>query len=120
MPLILFTCMIVSACAPETTGNSYPRPENLISEDIYIDILIEMQLAKTVYNSEDGLSNPDSVVKVIYDKYSITEDQYVQSHRWYQRNYKEQQERIEVAKDRLLEERARIETPPDSSQSSDS
>lgn len=120
MLLLLSLIIAWAGCNPDTAVPSYPKPDDLIPEDTYIDLLIEMQLAKTVFNSDDGLSDPDSVVQAIYDKYGVTEEGYEDSHRWYQSNYKEQQDRIEIAKDRLLKERARIETPPDSSQSAES
>lgn len=114
----LFLLILIQGCAPNTE-NPVAKPDDLIPESEYIDLLIEMQLAKIVFNTEDEFANADSLIEAIYNKYGISEEQYQTSHAWYQSDYTEQQERIEIAKDRLLQERARIEFPPDSAQSSD-
>ncbi|MFN1835888.1 DUF4296 domain-containing protein [Balneola sp. MJW-20] len=117
IPLFLLLLCSIQSCTPDS-DNAYPKPDNLISEDTYIDLLIDMQLAKVVFNSEE-FSDADSILTIIYDKYGITEEQYRTSHAWYQSNYEEQQERVDIAKERLLREQARLESAPDSTQSSD-
>lgn len=114
----IFIFVLLFSCTPNA-DNPISKPDYLIPESEYIDLLIEMQLAKIVFNSEEEFTNADSLINTIYEKYGISEEQYQTSHAWYQSDFIEQQRRIGIAKDRLLEERAQIEVPPDSVQSSD-
>ena len=81
-----------------------PKPENLIQEDQYIELLVELQLLES-YRSvtpQDTLSI-DSLKNVIYGRYKVNEQQFVASHRYYQQQIEPQKERIVTAIDRLRE-----------------
>lgn len=79
-----------------------PKPDQLIKEDKYIDLMIELQLVRShgESNSLDSLT-VDSLTKEVFQQYGTTDSIFVQSHNYYQRFPKEQQTRIEQAIERL-------------------
>jgi len=89
----------VSACS--SVGGDAP-PENLVEEDTYIHLLIELQLLRSYQESlpPDSL-NVDSLKSVIFDKYGVTELQFRMSHSYYQRQVDEQKQRVVRAIDSL-------------------
>lgn len=82
--------------------NQNEPPSNLIEEDTYVDLLVELQLVKSFRESmaEDS-GAVDSLQKRIYEKYNITEEQFRLSHNFYQEQYKEQKKRVDEAIERL-------------------
>lgn len=86
------------ACSPEKS----PKPEKLLSEDRYIDLVIELQLVRT-YGETHALDSltVDSLTQEVFNKYEITDSTFVQSHRYYQQFPSEQKNRIEQAIERL-------------------
>jgi hypothetical protein len=99
---ILFTvCVILPGC------HSYnKRPSDLISQNHYIDLLIELQLLKN-YQIEQhpDSSKVDSLQKTIFSKYNVTKDQFKRSDFYYRHNIKKQNQRIQEAIKRLNEDR---------------
>lgn len=93
---LVLLCLLATGCQGEKP------PQHIIKEDVYIDLLVELQLLKTYQESLPADSvNTDSLKKKIFDAYNVTEEQFTQSHRYYQENYKEQKERIDEAIERL-------------------
>ncbi len=98
--LLLPLLGLITSCA----NNESPRPENLIPEDDYIELLIELQLLESYQesNPEDSAKvNTDSLTQLIFDKYKVTRQQFVTSHEYYQREIKPQVDRIASAIDSL-------------------
>lgn len=85
------------------------KPEPLIPEDTYIDLLAEMQLIRVWHSTNPDSINADSLTGLVYNRYSITEEQFLQSHRYYEQFIKEQQDRVSKAINRLDEEIQSIE-----------
>ncbi len=83
-------------------------PENLIGEDKYINLLIELQLLKT-YQARSRADSAliDSLLNEVFNKYDVTSIQFKKSHRYYQSNIEKQSERIDLAIDRLRKDRIR-------------
>lgn len=93
--LLLFGCFL-------TGCEENPRPPNLIEEDTYIDLLVELQLVKSYRESVPADSGVvDSLLKEVYKKYGISGEQFRISHIYYQEQYAEQKERVEQAIERL-------------------
>lgn len=90
------------------------KPENLIEEDTYIDILVELQLTRTHHNALPDSVNADSLIQLIYEKYDVDENQFVNSHTYYQTQVRSQLGRTDNAIERLQEEQQRIEDRMDS------
>lgn len=107
--IILLVCGLLGCSdAPE-------KPEHLISEQKYIDILIEKQLLRTLnkYARTDSVE-ADSLRKAISKKYDITDKQFMDSHAYYQQFTEEQEKRIDKAIDKLKEQLRLRKTTPDS------
>lgn len=96
-PLIIPLILLVGGC-----GEGNPKPDNLIPEQDYIDLLIELQLLESYrLTTPPDSTNIDSIKQVIYDKYGVNQRQFVASHRYYQRQIEPQKERIAKAIDSL-------------------
>jgi|TARA_R100001015_G_C4615658_1_gene171683 hypothetical protein len=91
-----------------------PRPDNLIAEENYIDLLVEMQHITTYRNAMPDSVNADSLKSLIYDKFGITEEEYLTSHQYYQKQVDRQLIRVNEAVRRLEGEEQYIQTHIDS------
>lgn len=91
-----------------------PEPKNLLSEDIYIDLLVEFQHIITYRNSNPDSVNADSLTALIYDKYQVTEEEFLVSHKYYQKHVEEQIDRIDKALQRIRTEEDQLKAHMDS------
>lgn len=110
---ILFALILAisySCVGPEET----PKPKNLLSEDTYIDLLVEVQHVITYKNAYPDSVNSDSLTSLIYDKYQVTEEEFLSSHEYYQKQVKEQIGRIDEALTRLRAEDEQLKARMDS------
>ncbi|MDR9415756.1 MAG: DUF4296 domain-containing protein [Gracilimonas sp.] len=113
--VLLFVIILFGGIIASCIGVEEPeKPENLISEDIYIDLLIEFQHVKTWRNSQPDSVDADSLTQLIYNRYGIDEELFQQTHRYYQQQVSEQVERIEKAIKKMDSERQIIESHIDS------
>lgn len=78
------------------------RPDDLIPEDDYINLLVELQLINSFSQSSlaDSIS-VDSLVEVSFEKYGTNQEQFAASHTYYQQFPEEQKVRIDSAIQRL-------------------
>lgn len=78
------------------------RPDNLIAEDTYIDLLVELQLLRSYAESKqtDSLTI-DSLTSEVFDRYEVSDEVFRSSHNYYQQFPKQQIDRIEKAIERL-------------------
>jgi hypothetical protein len=98
---LLTLCIILPGCH---TYNK--RPSDLIPQDHYIDLLIELQLLKNYQIEQHPDSTQiDSLQKAIFSKYDVTKDQFKRSDFYYRHNIKQQDQRIQKAIKRLNEDR---------------
>ncbi|MFD2532793.1 DUF4296 domain-containing protein [Gracilimonas halophila] len=91
-----------------------PKPKNLLPEDTYIDLLVEVQHVITYKNAYPDSVNSDSLTSLVYDKYQVTEEEFLSSHEYYQKQVKEQVERIDEALLRLRAEDEQLKAHMDS------
>lgn len=94
------------------------KPDKLIPEDTYTNLLVEMQLIRSYAdNAETDSTTIDSLLNEVYNKYDITATQFQQSHNYYQHFPEEQKERAAKAIDLLKME---LVMESDSTSTSDS
>jgi len=78
------------------------KPDHLIPEKKYINLLVELQLARTYgENVPTDSATVDSLSQVIYNKYGVTAQQFKASHSYYQQFPNEQKKRTEEAIEKL-------------------
>jgi len=107
---LLFTIGIsfLNSCSEEQDI----KPENLIPEETYIDLLVELQLLRS-YSYTDPTFNEDSVTAVIFQNYGVSSEDFFISHDFYQTRVEDQIERVSAAIERIKKEQA-LETDGDS------
>lgn len=96
---------IILICSFILLGCGDDKPSNLLAEDTYIDLLVELQLLRSYQQNHPDASGIDSLRTVIFDKYHTTEVQFKQSHQYYQQDIDRQSERIKEAIERLRKDR---------------
>lgn len=96
-PLILLLFLSALGCSEDPS-----KPDQLIKEDKYIDLMVELQLVRSYgeTNSLDSLT-VDSLTDEVFQKYKTTDSAFVQSHNYYQQFPEKHQIRIEKAIERL-------------------
>lgn len=97
IPGVLLSLFLFAGCSSDKKP-----PGDLIEEDTYIDLLADMQLAKSYLETlpRDSVSR-DSLHREIFDFHEVSKEQFDRSHAYYQRQVGEQHERIMEAIDRL-------------------
>jgi hypothetical protein len=85
---------------------SIEEPDNLIPEDQYISLLVELQLVRTYEETGkiDSLAT-DSLRNQIFQKYDVTSSAFQSSHGYYQQFPKKQKQRIDKAIEELRMDR---------------
>lgn len=108
---MLICMLLLAGCV----GNKeVPEPEDLIAETNYIDLLVEMQHIVTYRNSEPDSVNADSLKQLVFIRYGVTEDQFLNSHEYYQSQVSEQLIRVDEAIRQLDMEQQYIQAHIDS------
>ncbi|HET8866558.1 MAG TPA: DUF4296 domain-containing protein [Gracilimonas sp.] len=95
--IMLITVSISGCLGPE----KIPVPDNLIPEDQYIDLMVEMQHIIIYHSAEPDSVDADSLKAIVYDEYDVTDEQYRASHEYYQKHVKQQIARVDSAIKRL-------------------
>ena len=74
-----------------------PKPKNLLSEETYINLLLELQILDSwVFTSTDSTFS-DSLTNELFDFYNIDKDLFISSHTYYQSQLNGQIGRIDSA-----------------------
>ena len=98
--VLLCVCLAAFAC-------SNNKPSDLIGEKKYIDLMVELQLLQSYqkYQQPDSTA-VDSLRNIIFQRYEVTENQFNQSHQYYQdQNIRNQRDRIGKAVEELRKDR---------------
>jgi hypothetical protein len=101
------TLLIILLIVPllNCSNNSLP-PNDLIDEEQYINLMIELQLVRSfTENSRVDSLTADSLTKEVLLQYDVTADQFMRSHRYYEESPEQQKERVEKALDQLKMDR---------------
>lgn len=78
------------------------KPKNLIEEDKYTDLLVELQLIRSYgENAETDSATIDSLTSSVFQKYNVSSEAFMKSHEYYERFPKQQNERIGNAIEQL-------------------
>lgn len=109
---VLFgSLLLISGCmGPE----EIPKPNNLIDENNYVDLMVELQHLKTYQNAYPDSVNTDSIKTIIYNRFGVNEEQFLASHAYYQKHTKEQIARVNEVLNRMNQEKQYIQTHIDS------
>lgn len=91
---------LLSACQDDPN-----KPEDLIREPVYIDLLTEVFLIQSIAELRGIEEKKDSLYTVIFDQYNVTRDQFDRSHTYYQRQGEAQVARADSVRDMLRRER---------------
>jgi len=104
--VILISIFIISC----TSNTIYKKPENLISKDLMVDLLVDMQLAlgaKTIKN-KDG-NRKVEYMHLVYEKYGIDSAQFSKSNFYYTTNIDDYNKILKKVKKRLGEMKKKFE-----------
>lgn len=85
-----------------------PKPENLIPEETYVKVITELQLLDSWVYTNEEVTNPDSIMLEIFAFYEISEEQFEQSHAYYQSQPENHNARIDSALSILEKEQERL------------
>lgn len=106
--------MVFTGCSGQ---NSPEKPNDLIPEDQYIDLLIEMQNIQSYRNADPDSVNADSLKTIVFNAYNVTDSQFLVSHKYYQLQPDLHLRQIDSALNKLDNEELRIRSFIDSIQS---
>lgn len=107
--------LILLLLASVSCSEQSHKPEQLISENQYISLLVELQLIRSyAENSQTDSTTVDSLTSEVFKRYNVSPEQFQTSHTYYQQFPKEQKRRIEKAIERL-----KIDQVVDTTQTSD-
>ncbi|MBO6792533.1 MAG: DUF4296 domain-containing protein [Balneolaceae bacterium] len=76
-------------------------PTNLLAENVYLEVLTEVHLYNALVQSADSVANQDSLRLALYDHYQVSEDQFLESHTYYQSQVMLQKVRLDSVSSRL-------------------
>ncbi len=82
-------------------GCDRSAPDNLIDEDTYVDILVEMHLLASLKEIKDDQEVFEEGQKAVLEHYGIDRDQFQNSHEYYHRDMKAQSLRYREVRSRL-------------------
>ncbi len=85
-----------------------PKPENLIPEETYVKVITELQLLDSWVYTNEQVTNPDSIMLQMFAFYEISEEQFEQSHTYYQSKPENHNARIDSALSILEKEQERL------------
>lgn len=80
------------------------KPDNLLNEDTYVDLLFEMQMLKVLQYYFPPQDTVDSLKKSIFEKYDIEEERFLDAHSYYQSRLDDQLKRVDKVINRLQDE----------------
>lgn len=96
--VLLFLSLFIFGCNEKI---ELQPPENLIDEATYLNMYIELHLFNSLVGAVDTLENEDSLKTELFNKYSISEVDFRESHKYYQSQTQLHKIRIDTAIARL-------------------
>ncbi len=96
LPLIILILSI--SCDQEI---ELEPPENLLDEASYLDVYIELKLFDAMIQAVDTVQNQDSLRMELFKYYGVSEENFKESHAYYQSQSALHQIRLDSATSRL-------------------
>jgi hypothetical protein len=115
---ILGSLLIILSLVTVSCGSSNEPPKDIVSEDTYINLLVELQLAEAFRNQYNDTTQTKRLVDSVLTVYGVGYDRFLRSHRYYQSQLDKQEQRYEKAVDRLSKLKDQVN--PHKKKSSDS
>ncbi len=84
------------------------KPENLIDEETYIELIAELQVAESALEVSSDSLNAKQLIQRVMDRHEVTYRQFIDSHKYYSKDFQAQQKRIQKALDILQQKRANL------------
>ncbi|HKK44058.1 MAG TPA: DUF4296 domain-containing protein [Balneolaceae bacterium] len=92
-------------------SESPEKPDNLIPQKKYVDLMVELQLVRSYAdNTQTDSTTIDSLTQVIFKKYKVSAQQFRTSHDYYQHFPKKQKERVEQAIEELKMDQVSVDS----------
>lgn len=88
------------------------KPDPLLDEDTYASILVEMMIIRTQQAANPDSVNVDSLRNLVFSYYEVPEQQFMESHKYYEQFVREHEARVNRIIDSLQAELERIENQP--------
>jgi len=101
---IFLLSLLLFACAEQTD-----QPEDLISEDLYIDLLVELRVLQTYQYTFFDSTTTTSYLDSLYKKYDISKERLERSISYYEKEPDEQHQRKLLVEKRLEAELEKLE-----------
>lgn len=105
LSVVLTALLIAGGCQKDPL-----KPEDLISETHYVDLLTDIFLQEKLISMTDQEESQDSLRRELFTAYEVTQEQFERSHTWYQRQARDQLARIDTVQARLRAERDTVES----------
>lgn len=100
VPLLL---IIFAACEEE-------KPDGVMAEDTYIAVFAELLVVDQIDDNQLGPVNRQHLVDEIYEKYNVTEEEFRESHNYYQQQPESQVERVDRIEEFISSDRDSIQS----------
>lgn len=113
--LLLLGILLLSSFFLNCEEEPFPKPDDLIPEDTYIRLMVDVQLFDALVYTSDSLSNADSLRHALFEQYHTNEDVFLRSHYYYQSNIGKHNARLDSALNALAEEQKKLYQGSDSS-----
>ena len=93
-----------------------PKPDNLLPEETYVSLLVELQLLDAWIFTSEAITTTDSIKTALFNHYNTTEDIFDASNAYYQSRPEEHVARIDSALKILeMEQQLNQSSPEESS-----
>jgi len=112
--LVLLPFLLLTSCQEQ--------PKDLISEETYIDLLVEFELLNNLHETTEDTDSVLRKISMVYEHYNTTEEQFIRSHAHYQQDVQKQVQRHRTAVERLSQVQNEISnrrSPPKEKKDSD-
>ena len=106
--LALCTLFFSATCTVTTEGPRIAEPAELLPDSVYIPLLANMQLIQ-VWNSSSDTMALDSLKQILFSTFGVNEQQFLNSHRYYQSDFEGQRARLDSVKILIETEKRRIQ-----------
>lgn len=104
---LLFVSVLIFSLFGCGDKEAVPKPDNLIDEETYVKLMVELQLLDAWIFTSEEISDPDSIKLELFKYYNTTEESFGLSNAYYQSKPEEHVARIDSAL-KLLEKEQQL------------